>query len=428
MGDGRGLRLRPREGLEAVEEHEAISAEHRAARTAEIDTRFGVLVQRCELGLDARGALFNLRRMRAPCFLPLLAFSFLAVAGIAKPPYSVGGKTFMTVEQALAHQVVIANESLAEMQPGSYFGGSLLVSLPPDNVLISPTFITGVETLDDESRRYFRQFFRADAEFLVQAFNRSGLFDSVTLTRAVSHWRYAADFGYRYVMVYGGNAGFSLLDMAANTETKVSVLGTGLSGLVNGVERALDDLARQARIKSPGEALDKVGVARAAELPMTEEMSYDEQTRRGWVSVKGRGLEARGSVLRRIGEICASKSKLLVPGDLAARGAFKVLDEELKDGVLKVTFEALDKAAAARAAEPPVTEEMSYDEQTRRGWVSVKGRGLEARESMLRRIAEICATKNKLLVSDEMASRGAFKVLDEELKDGVLKITFEALY
>jgi hypothetical protein len=351
----------------------------------------------------------------------------LAFAGGAEAKFHYGGKSYPTVESVLAAQAAVNTALLDEVQPGSYFGGSLLVSLPPDNVLLSPTFVTGAESLDADWRRYYRLFYKSDAEFIVRAFTRSGLFDSVSLTRSVSYWRYATDFGYRYVIVNGGFAGFSLLDVAAGTETKVTPLGTGLAGLVNGVERALDDLARQARAKAPGAALEKVGVARTAELPMTEEMSYDEQTRRGWVSVKGRGLEARGSVLRRIAEICASKSKA-APDDPAARGAYQVLDEELKDGVLKITFEALDRVAVTRSLEPPVTEEMSYDEQTRRGWVSVKGRGLEARDSLLKRIAEICATKNKLLVSDDMASRGAFKVLDEELKDGVLKISFEALY
>lgn len=280
--------------------------------------------------------------MRAKLPLSILVCCFLAAAGHGKPPYSVGGKRFPTIEQALAQQAVLAQQSIEEIEPGSYFGGSLLVSLPPDNVVLSPVFLTGVETLDEESRRYFRLFFKADAEFLVQAFIRSGLFDSVTLTRAVSHWRYATDFGYRYVLIYGGHAGFTMLDVAANTETKVTVLGTGLAGLVNGMERALDDLARQARVKAPaGESLHSAGVARAAALPVAEEMNYDEQTRRGWVSVKGRGLESRGSILRRIAEICATKNKLLISDDMGSRGAFKVLDEELKDGVLKISFEAL---------------------------------------------------------------------------------------
>jgi len=280
--------------------------------------------------------------MRPTLPLSIIVCCFLAVVGHGRPPYSVGGKQFPTVEKALAQQAAIAQQSIEEIEPGSYFGGSLLVSLPPDNVVVSPVFLTGVETLDEESRRYFRLFFKADAEFLVQAFIRSGLFDSVTLTRAVSHWRYAADFGYRYVLVYGGHAGFTMLDMAANTETKVTVLGTGLAGLVNGMERALDDLARQARVNAPaGESLQSAGVARAAALPVAEEMNYDEQTRRGWVSVKGRGLESRGSILRRIAEICATKNKLLISDDMGSRGAFKVLDEELKDGVLKISFEAL---------------------------------------------------------------------------------------
>lgn len=282
--------------------------------------------------------------MRAFRTLTVFSFCFFStLASLAKPPYSIGGKTFKTVNQALAHQIAIGERALEEIQPGNYFGGSLLVSMPPDSVVVSPVFLTGADTLDDESKQFFRQFFANDAQFIVQAFNRSGLFDSVTLHRSVSHWRYASDFGYRYVFVYGGHAGFSLLDMVADTETKVVPLGKGLPGVINGVERALDELARQARTKNPSDpSLDQVGVARAAALPVSEEMHYDENTRQGWVAVKGRGLEARSGILRRIAEICATKNKLLVSDDLnAARGAFKVFNEELKDGVLKISFEAL---------------------------------------------------------------------------------------
>lgn len=266
----------------------------------------------------------------------------LACSAGAKSSFHYGGKEYQSVESVLAAQAAVNTELLEEVQPGSYFGGSLLVSLPPDNVLLSPTFVQNAQSLDAEWRRYYRLFYKADAEFLVQAFTRSGLFDSVTLTRSVSYWRYATDFGYRYVIVHSGFAGFLLLDVAAGTETKVAPLGTGLAGLVNGVERALDELARQARAKAPGEALEKAGVARVAATPVAEEMQYDERTRQGWISMRGRGLEARGSLLRRIAEICATKNKLLISDEMnAARGAFKVLNEELKDGVFKISFEAL---------------------------------------------------------------------------------------
>jgi hypothetical protein len=274
----------------------------------------------------------------------LFACSLSAVTDVrAKGPYTMFGQQFKTPDKALARQVEGTQKQVAEVGPGQYYGGSLLVVLPPDSVVISPAFLTGSETLDEEGKQFFRDHFRVDAEFLVQAFIRSGLFDSVTLTRTVSHWRYASDFGYRYVFVYGGMSGFTLLDMAMNTETKVSILGTGMPGWINGVERSLDELARQARLKGPGaEPLEKAGVARAATLPVAEEMNYNEQTRQGWISMRGRGLDARGSLLRRIAEICATKNKLLVSDDMqAARGAFKVLNEELKDGVLKISFEAL---------------------------------------------------------------------------------------
>ncbi|MBP6864037.1 MAG: hypothetical protein KBC32_02085 [Candidatus Didemnitutus sp.] len=281
--------------------------------------------------------------MRAVRFLLVLSIGVSALSVAAKPPYSMWGKQFNTPAAALAAQVEGSKAKLTEVVPGQYYGGSILVCLPPDNVIISPRFINGVETLDEEAKQFFRDYYRIDADFMVEAFERSGLFDSVTLTRAVSYWRYANDYGYRYVFVYGGTEGFTLLDMATNTETKVTPLGTSLAGWVNGVERSLDDLARQAQQKSPGvDTWRNAGVARAAPLPVAEEMHYDETTKRGWVSVKDRGLAARGSILRRIAEICATKNKLLVSGEIdAAQGAFKVLDEELKDGVLKIRFEAL---------------------------------------------------------------------------------------
>lgn len=147
---------------------------------------------------------------------------------ITKGPYTMFGQKFNTPDKALARQVEGTKQQLVEVVPGQYYGGSLLVTLPPDNVLMAPAFLTSSQDLDAEQKQFFRDRFRIDAELRVQAFIRSGLFDSVTLTRSISHWRYASDFGYRYVFVYGGVAGFTLLDMATNTETKVSILGTGM--------------------------------------------------------------------------------------------------------------------------------------------------------------------------------------------------------
>jgi len=256
----------------------------------------------------------------------------------AKPPYVVAGASYKSAEEVFVHYRAAWEHQLEGVQRGQYYGGSLLLVLPPDSALISPAFIGAYRPdFDADSKRVYQLWFQESANITLAALNKAGCFDSATLTRVVGYRKYAADFGYRYVLVYVGRPdGMSLVDMVTREEVVVKVAGEGLAGTMNGIEQALDGLGRGPVAGKPA------GEAIAAAPRVVEEMHYDEQTRHGWVSLRGRGLEARDSILRRIAEICATKNKLLVSDDLAAaRGAFKVLDEELKDGVLKITFEAL---------------------------------------------------------------------------------------
>jgi hypothetical protein len=190
----------------------------------------------------------------------------------------------------------------------------------------------------------YHRWFALSAKVTLDAIDKAGLFDSASLTRVNGYWKYASDFGYRYVLVYVGRPdGMRLSDTQTRAEVVVTPAGEGLPGLMNGLEQALDQLARQAPPAPAGAAAPVAEARPSAPRPESgESMHYDDQTRRGWVAIKGRGLAARNTLLQRIAEICATKNKLLVSDDLAqARGAFKVLDEELTDGVLKITFEAL---------------------------------------------------------------------------------------
>lgn len=274
----------------------------------------------------------------------MLFCSVLAAVG-AKPPYVVNGVSFNSADAVFTAYRQGWDAQLQHVQPGQYYGGSVLLVLPPDSALISPKFIGAYRSdFDQDSRQVYQRWFALSAQVTLEAINKAGLFDSATLTQVNGYWKYASDYGYRYVLVYVGRPdGMRLSDTETRAEVVLTPAGEGLAGLMNGLEQALDQLARQAP-PNPGGGAATVAEARPStpRPDSGESMHYDDQTRRGWVAIKGRGLAARNSLLQRIAEICATKNKLLVSDDLAqARGAFKVLDEELADGVLKVTFEAL---------------------------------------------------------------------------------------
>jgi len=75
--------------------------------------------------------------------------------------------------------------------------------------------------------------------------------------------------------------------------------------------------------------------------PIEHELVYDEKTQRGHISVKGKGLEARPWMMKKIGEVCSSKNVVIQDGTQPEPGYFRVLDEKLKDGKYTIEFEAI---------------------------------------------------------------------------------------
>lgn len=74
------------------------------------------------------------------------------------------------------------------------------------------------------------------------------------------------------------------------------------------------------------------------------EYNFDSKTGDGNVTVDigNKGFRARLWVVKNIGMICSSKKVALDAGNEAFNGAkYKVLDESIKDGLLKITFQAV---------------------------------------------------------------------------------------
>ena len=83
-------------------------------------------------------------------------------------------------------------------------------------------------------------------------------------------------------------------------------------------------------------------------------------------------------------------------------------------------------AAGGEPQKEPEPVEFEYDPETKSGYISVKGKGPEARAWMLKQIEEICASKNIVIQEGAKPSEPArFRVLNETFRDGKFTIKFE---
>jgi hypothetical protein len=74
-------------------------------------------------------------------------------------------------------------------------------------------------------------------------------------------------------------------------------------------------------------------------VPEPIEFEYDAETKMGYISVKGKGPEARSWMLKQIEEICASKNIVIQEGATSEPARFKILNETFLDGKFTMKFE-----------------------------------------------------------------------------------------
>jgi len=74
-------------------------------------------------------------------------------------------------------------------------------------------------------------------------------------------------------------------------------------------------------------------------VPVADELVYDEATRKGSISVQGKGFEARSWMMKKIGEIASSQNIRIRAGTNPDAGYFRILNEKFKDGKYTIDFE-----------------------------------------------------------------------------------------
>lgn len=190
---------------------------------------------------------------------------------------------------------------------------------------------------------------------ITETLRTAGIFDSVTLIAADDTIEHARNFGYDYIIISqlttkrleGGGVSAAVSDVLYEMKSgRREPLGHAAtpSDWVRSIDAALDRIGAPPATLPGRPPLPSNPEAPQATAPADtgEEMSYDDRSQKGWVSIRGRGLAARSQLLRRIEEICATKNVALTAGQRPPPGAgFRITDEELKDGVLKIHFEAL---------------------------------------------------------------------------------------
>jgi hypothetical protein len=108
---------------------------------------------------------------------------------------------------------------------------------------------------------------------------------------------------------------------------------------------------------------------------------------------------------------------------------FGMTDEEAEQFIQKTQQVANRSSVPAAGGEPskaPEPVEFEYNPETKMGYISVKGKGPEARPWMLKQIEEICASKNIVIQEGTKPSEPArFRVLSESFLDGKFTMKFE---
>ena len=247
-------------------------------------------------------------------------------------PYYVGDRQFFSSDDALIYQSQICDMQLSGIVPKHYFGGSLLICKPPNNILLSPPFTTTQvgTVLSLLQKQFFLDFYTCDFDYMKLAFKKSHMFESVNIEQTSSYLTYAKENCYSYLFTNNGDGTCTIFDLQLGKDKTIKNSG-GLVNIINNTEDAILNFKKE---NTP------TNISTNAVEEHKEELSYDDKTGKGKISISGQGLSARPYLLKRIAEICSSKHVLLKADEKVPAGSYKILDEELSNGKLTIEFEA----------------------------------------------------------------------------------------
>ena len=200
-----------------------------------------------------------------------------------------------------------SKEAILEVQNSKYYNSSIMVYIPFDK---------------SDSKSNFQN--------IIEVIQTSGIFDSVKVFQKTTYLNHAKTYGYRYMLVSNTDETYTLYDLLLKQNETIQFSGDN-SNFIFIIKQTVSKFEKT---KSSNNLARKY-------VPAEEELVYDEATKKGYISVKGKGLSARSWMLKKIGEVCSSKNIVLQAGIRPEPGYFRVLDEKLQDGKFTIEFEAI---------------------------------------------------------------------------------------
>jgi len=266
----------------------------------------------------------------------LLMFAGIALFSIILSGcvYDIEGRTFLSSKEALKYQQQRIKADISRIKTYEYTGGSLLIYYH-DNVAeeYAKYAVTGGygSFLAQKEKNLFNG--------IKIAFNKSMMFDSVTIKKApeTTDWMYPKQFGYRYLLMIDGWREANVYDLVLDTSKRI-IISKKIDIMVSKVAHAISSFEKKQSSLKLTEKTQKPHYKKT--VKQEEELSFDSNSKRGKISIIGSGFKVRAYLLKRIADICTSADIMIKAGEKPPPGYYRILSEKLKDGRMIIEFEA----------------------------------------------------------------------------------------
>jgi hypothetical protein len=248
--------------------------------------------------------------------------------------YDIEGRTFLSSEAALKYQQQRIKADISRINTYEYSGGSLLIYYR-DNVAEEYAKYAAAGVYGDFLSKKEQNLLKG----IKIAFTKSMMFDSVTIKKApeTTDWMYPKQFGYRYLLIIDGWQEANIYDLVLDTSKKI-IISKKIDIMVSKVAYAISSFEKQESSIKLTKKTQNIQYKKTVQEK--EELSFDSETKRGEISIKGSGFKVRAYLLKRIADICSSSDIVLKAGEKPPPGYYRITSEKLKDGRMIIGFEA----------------------------------------------------------------------------------------
>ncbi len=270
--------------------------------------------------------------MRHFIFLGIFSLAVCILSGCSSTQYFAAGKEFDTEAEAMDFLQEVMDEQLATIKRVHYFGGSLMVHVPSNQMLSKPPFSPPPEESTPEEIAFIVKKHKFNYKMITEAIRKSGMFDCVELVLVPENEmiEYGKSHGFRYAFVYNGGRAFCLVDLMLEKDKEIDFTGN-LGHVVLSIQ---DAVVKFEGVQRSSSLADKFS-------PVDFQPKWDKESQEGSVSVRmnGNPFDCRAWLIENIRKI--------ISGSKQPTGYLPSLDitsENLTGKILTINFRCTGKS------------------------------------------------------------------------------------